>query len=193
MASVENLAAGARAVFFSVSYPDPQDGFSAHDAASVFDQLQELFRASRAVTDPQWLAASAEILSAAGDGAPAHGEDERLGAPATKAAQEPRVRRIHMDWRHIEVVAQLPFEFVVGGGLVGLVTMVEAVADRAPNIAVRINQLMVEQADWKQRRTEGELAVIAHLAEAILAKARSRPAQSQLYLGEEDEFEGWTA
>jgi hypothetical protein len=193
MASVENLAAGARAVFFSVSYPDPQDGFSARDAASVFDQLQDLFRASRAVTDPQWLASSAEILAGAGDGAPASGEDERLNAPATKPSQEPLVRRIHMDWRHIEVVTQLPFEFVVGGGLVGLVTMVEAVAGRAPNIAVRINQLMVEQADWKQRRTEGELAVIAHQADAILAKGRSRPSQSQLYLGEEDELEGWTA
>jgi hypothetical protein len=193
MASVENLAAGARAVFFSVSYPDPQDGFSAHDAASVFAQLQELFRASRAVTDPQWLASSAEILAGAGDGAPAPGQDERLSAPATKPAQEPRVRRIHMDWRHIEVVTELPFEFVVGGGLVGLVTMTEAVAGKAPNIAVRINQLMVEQADWRQRRTEGELAVIAHQADGILAKGRSRPSASQLYLGEEDEFEGWTA
>ena len=193
MASVENLAAGARAVFFSVSYADPEDGFSAQDAASVFDQLQELFRVSRAVTDPQWLTASAEILAAADGGAPAPGEDERLAAPAPKPAQEPRVRRIHMDWRHIEVVSQLPFEFVVGGGLVGLVTMVEAVAEKAPNIAVRINQLMVEQADWKKRRTDEELAVIAHQAQAIQAKGRSRPAHSQLYLGEEDEFEGWTA
>jgi hypothetical protein len=193
MASVENVAAGARAVFFSLAYPDPEDGFTAHDAGSVFDQLQVLFRASRAVTDPQWLSAGAEILEAAGDGGPAPGEDERLAAPPTKPAAEPLVRRIHMDWRHIEVVTELPFEFVVGGGLVGLVTMMEAVAGRQPTIAVRINQLLVEQADWKKRRTEGELAVIAHQAEAIRAKGRTGPSRGQIYLGEEDEMEGWTA
>src|SRR5919199_932885 len=38
MASAENVAAGARAVFFSIAYPDPQEGFAAADAASVFTQ-----------------------------------------------------------------------------------------------------------------------------------------------------------
>jgi hypothetical protein len=183
MASVENLAAGARAVFFSIAYPDPEDGFTTSDAGSVFTQLEALFGASRAVTDPRWLGSRAESASDA----------EQLAPPGLKPAQQPLVRRIHMDWRHIEVVTELPFEFVVGGGLVGLVTIIEAVAGKAPNIAVRINQLMVEQADWRQRRTEGELAVIAHQADGILAKGRSRPSASQLYLGEEDEFEGWTA
>ena len=36
MATSENVAAGARAVFFSVAYPDPKDGFSTSDAAGVF-------------------------------------------------------------------------------------------------------------------------------------------------------------
>jgi len=190
MATVENVAAGARAVFFSIAYADPQDGFTATDAGSVFDQLEALFRASRAITDPQWLDEGAGLM-AGGDGIAE--DDERLEPPATKASQQPLVRRIHMDWRHIEVVTQLPFEFVVGGGLVGLVTMFEAVAGTPPNIAVRIAQLSVEQADWKKRRTEEELAVITHSANAILARGRSKPVRSQLYLGEEDEFEGWTA
>ena len=61
MASVENLAAGARAVFFSVAYPDPQDGFTTKDAGDVFAQLEALFGAARGVADPKWLGARAEI------------------------------------------------------------------------------------------------------------------------------------
>ncbi|MEA2319577.1 MAG: hypothetical protein QOD44_3766 [Solirubrobacteraceae bacterium] len=189
MASVENVAAGARAVFFSVAYPDPQDGFSAHDAQSVFDQLDALYRASRAIADPQWLGSRVEQAgagTAAGDGAAAE-------PPAVKPSQEPRVRRIHMDWRHIEVVSELPWEFIVGGGLVGLVTMTEAVATVPPGIAVRIAQLSAEQADWKGRRTPAEDEVIDLLTADVLGRARMRPAHTQLYLGEEDEFEGWTA
>ncbi len=183
MASVENLAAGARAVFFSIAYPDPQDGFTTKDAGDVFAQLEALFGAARGVADPKWLGARAESAADA----------ERLAAPGLKPAQQPLVRRVHMDWRHIEVVTELPFEFVVGGGLVGLVTMVEAVADSPPNVAARIAQLFVEQADWKKRRTEDELAVIGRQAKAILAIGRCRPSRSQVYLGEEDEMEGWTA
>ena len=183
MASVENLAAGARAVFFSIAYPDPGDGFTTGDAGKVFDQLEALFGASRAVTDPSWLGARAEHAA----------EASQLAAPGLKPAQRPLVRRIHMDWRHIEVVSQLPFEFVVGGGLVGLVTMFEAVAGTMPSVAVRINQLLVEQADWRKRRTEDEQKVIARQAETIRAIGRSVPERSQVYLGEEDELEGWTA
>src|SRR3954464_6641957 len=90
MASAENVAAGARAVFFSIAYPDPQDGFVARDVASVFAQLEALFHASRAIADPQGLGATAQD----GDGVAA--------PPEPKPAQEPLVRRIHMDWRHIE-------------------------------------------------------------------------------------------
>ena len=173
----------ARAVFFSIAYPDPEDGFTTSDAGSVFTQLEALFGASRAVTDPSWLGARAESPADA----------ERLAPPGLKAAQQPLVRRIHLDWRHIEVVTQLPFEFVVGGGLVGLVTMFEAVAGTMPSIAVRINQLLVEQADWKKRRTSDEQRVIERQAQAICAIGRSRPSRAQIYLGEEDEMEGWTA
>ena len=183
MASVENLAAGARAVFFSIEFPDPEDGFTTSDAGKVFAQLEALFGASRAVTDPGWLGARAESASDA----------ERLAPPGLKPAQQPLVRRIHMDWRHIEVVTQLPFEFVVGGGLVGLVTMFEAVAGTMPSVAVRINQLLIEQADWKKRRTADEQRVIERQAQTIVAVGRCRPSRAQIYLGEEDELEGWTA
>jgi hypothetical protein len=195
MASVENVAAGARAVFFSVAYPDPQDGFTAQDAGDVFAQLDALFRASRAIADPQWLDSRAEVVAGAavGGGGASGTPDERLIAPETKPAQRPLVRRVHMDWRHIEVVSELPFEFVVGGGMVGLVTMMEAVSGKTPTIAVRINTLLVEQADWKKRRTEGENAVIDQQASRIVALGRTKPSRSQIYLGEEDELEGWTA
>jgi hypothetical protein len=188
MASAENVAAGARAVFFSVAYPDPQDGFSTRDAASVFDQLDTLFRSARAVTDPQWLAAAAERL-AHQDGAP----DHAIEPPAPKPAQQPKVRRIHMDWRHIEVATELPWEFIVGGGLVGLVTMVKAVATEEPRVQVAISQLSLEQADWEARRTDAERPVIDVLGEHVLGRTRLRPSFTQVYLGEEDEFEGWTA
>src|SRR4051795_8683437 len=186
MASAENVAAGARAVFFSVAYPDPQDGFSTRDAASVFDQLDALFRSARAVTDPQWLGAAAE-RPAPQDGAPAHA----IEPPAPKPAQQPKVRRIHMDWRHIEVATELPWEFIVGGGLVGLVTMVKALATSPPTIQVAISQLAAEQADWAQRRTDAERTVIEELTEAVLERSRLRPSYSRIYLGEEDEFAGW--
>jgi hypothetical protein len=187
MATSENVAAGARAVFFSVAYPDPQDGFSTRDAAGVFDQLDALFRAARAVTDPQWLAATAERIG--GESAP----DHAIEPPAPKPSQEPAVRRIHMDWRHIEVATELPWEFIVGGGLVGLVTMAKAVAGEEPRIQVAISQLSVEQADWEARRTDAERPVIETLASYVLGRVRVRPSYTQIYLGEEDEFEGWTA
>jgi len=179
MTSAENVAAGARAVFFSIAYPDPQDGFATRDAASVFQQLDELFHGARAIADPQWLGAAAERA----DGA--------LELPEPKPAQEPRVRRIHMDWRHIEVATELPWEFIVGGGLVGLVTMTNAVAASPPTIQVAISQLSAEQADWAQRRTDGERAVIDRVAQSILDRSRLRPGYSRVYLGEDDEFAGW--
>jgi hypothetical protein len=190
MASSENVAAGARAVFFSVAYPDPKDGFSSRDAAGVFDQLDALFRAARAVTDPQWLAATAERLGQQAGGA---ATDHAVEPPAPKPSQEPAVRRIHMDWRHIEVATELPWEFIVGGGLVGLVTMAKAVTAQEPRIQVAIAQLSLEQADWEARRTDAERPVIDVLASYVLGRARVRPSYTQIYLGEEDEFEGWTA
>jgi hypothetical protein len=179
MASAENVAAGARAVFFSIAYPDPEDGFATHDAASVFEQLEALFHAARAIADPQWLGVTAERC----------GDDVAL--PDPRPAQEPRVRRVHMDWRHIEVTTELPWDFIVGGGLVGLVTMTSAVAAAPPTIQAAISQLAAEQADWAQRRTDAERAVIEHATRNVLERARMRPSYSRIFLGEEDEFEGW--
>ena len=179
MATAENVAAGARAVFFSIAYPDPQDGFATRDAASVFEQLEALFHAARAIADPRWLGAAAER------------SDGAVALPEPKPAQEPRVRRIHMDWRHIEVATELPWEFIVGGGLVGLLTMTSAVAASPPTIQVAISQLSAEQADWEQRRTDAERAVIDQMTQSILDRSRMRPSYSRIYLGEEDEFAGW--
>lgn len=180
MASAENVAAGARAVFFSVAWPDPQDGFAAHDAAGVFAQLGALFHAARAIADPRWLSGAAE-------------NGRAIELPAPKPAEEPAVRRIHMDWDHIEVATELPWEFIVGGGLVGLVTMTAGVAGTAPTIQVAISSLAVEQADWAERRTEAERAVIERVTNDVVGRCRLRPASARIYLGEEDEFEGWTA
>jgi hypothetical protein len=179
MATAENVAAGARAVFFSIAYPDPQDGFASDDAASVFEQLGALFHAARAISNPTWLGSAAEHA------------DGDVALPEPKPAQEPRVRRIHMDWRHIEVAVELPWEFIVGGGLVGLVTMTNGVAEAAPTIQVAISSLAAEQADWAQRRTDAERAVIEKVTQSILERSRLRPSYSRIYLGEEDEFAGW--
>jgi len=191
MASAENVAAGARAVFFSIAYPDPKDGFTTRDAADVFDQLDALFRAARAVTDPGWLTATAERVGQGGGQGSA--PDQAVEPPAAKPSQEPIVRRIHMDWRHIEVATELPWDFIVGGGLVGLVTMAKAVASEPPRVQVAISQLTAEQADWESRRTGAERPVLDVLASYVLDRARVRPSYTQIYLGEEDEFEGWTA
>jgi hypothetical protein len=189
MASSENVAAGARAVFFSIAYPDPKDGLTTRDASGVFDQLDALFRAARAVADPGWLAHAAGRV---GDGQGA-ATDHAVEPPAPKPSQEPIVRRIHMDWRHVEVATELPWEFIVGGGLVGLVTMAKAVASEPPRVQVAISQLTAEQADWEARRTDAERPVLDVLASYVLGRARVRPSYTQIYLGEEDEFEGWTA
>jgi hypothetical protein len=189
MATSENVAAGARAVFFSIAYPDPKDGFSTRDAAGVFAQLDALFRAARAVTDPQWLAASAERLG--GQGGAEAAPDHAIEPPAPKPAQEPAVRRIHMDWRHIEVATELPWEFIVGGGLVGLVTMTSAVAPSPPHIQVAISSLSAEQADWAERRTDAERTVIDRVTQSVVERSRMRPSDSRIFLGEEDEFAGW--
>jgi hypothetical protein len=180
MASAENVAAGARAVFFSIAYPDPKDGFATQDAASVFAQLEGLFHAARAIADPDWLGNAAD----AGDGAE---------LPAPKPSQEPLVRRIHMDWRHIEVATELPWDFIVGGGLVGLVTMANRVTGETPRIQVAISQLAVEQADWEKQRTDAERAVLDKVTNTVVERSRLRPSYTRIYLGEEDEFEGWTA
>jgi len=189
MASAENVAAGARAVFFSIAYPDPKDGFTTRDASGVFDQLDALFRGARAVADPGWLAQAADRIGDGQSGSP----DQAVEPPAPKPSQEPIVRRIHMDWRHIEVATELPWEFIVGGGLVGLVTMAKAVASEPPRVQVAISQLTAEQADWEARRTDAERPVLAGLSSYVLGRARVRPSYTQIYLGEEDEFEGWTA
>jgi hypothetical protein len=179
--AAENVAAGARAVFFSIAYPDPQDGFAARDAAAIFEQLEALFGAARAISNPQWLAAAAQRT------------DGVQQPPDPKPAQEPKVRRIHMDWRHIEVATELPWEFIVGGGLVGLLTMTKAVATNPPTIQVAISQLSAEQADWESRRTDAERGVIEQVTKALVERSRMRPSYTRIYLGEEDEFEGWTA
>ena len=119
MASAENVAAGARAVFFSIAYPDPQDGFATEDAASVFAQLGALFHAARAISNPTWLGSAAE-----------HADGE-VALPEPKPAQEPRVRRIHMDWRHIEVATELPWDFI--NGFMGSARLGEAML-RARNV-----------------------------------------------------------
>ena len=93
----------------------------------------------RAVADPQWLSAATR-----GGGQPGG-----RGEPAP----EPLIRRIHMDWRHAEITTELPWEFIVGGGLVGLVTMTIAVAGSPPTIQVAISQLLAEQADWRPSGT----------------------------------------
>jgi hypothetical protein len=98
-----------------------------------------------------------------------------------------------MDWRHIEVATELPWDFIVGGGLVGLVTMTAGVTGAAPTIQVAISQLAVEQADWAERRTDAERSVIERVTQTVLERSRLRPSYSRIYLGEEDEFEGWIA
>src|SRR3954465_5781925 len=179
MATAENVAAGARAVFFSIAYPDPQDCFPSDDAPRRFEQLGALFHPARPISNPTWLGSAAEHA------------DGDVALPEPKPAQEPRVRRIHMDLRHIEVAVELPWEFIVGGGLVGLVTMSNGVAEAAPTIQVAISSLAAEQADWAQRRTDAERAVIEKVTQSILERSRLRPSYSRIYLGEEDEFAGW--
>ena len=93
--------------------------------------------------------------------------------------------------QRIEVAVELPWEFIVGGGLVGLVTMTNGVAAAPPTIQVAISQLAAEQADWAQRRTDAERAVIEQVTQSVLERSRMRPSYSRIYLGEEDECAGW--
>ena len=56
-----------------------------------------------------------------------------------------------------------------------------------------LSQLAIEQADWAERRTDAERGVIERVTSDVLGRSRLRPASARIYLGEEDEFEGWTA
>jgi hypothetical protein len=71
--------------------------------------------------------------------------------------------------------------------------MAQEVTGATPNLAVRIAQLSAEQADWRERRTPEELAFIERQTEEVLEAGHVRPSRTQIYLGEEDEMEGWTA
>ena len=75
----------------------------------------------------------------------------------------------------------------------GLVTVTKSVAATAPTIQVAISQLSAEQADWEERRTDAERGVIEKVTAGVLERSRLRPSYTRIYLGEEDEFEGWTA
>ena len=74
-----------------------------------------------------------------------------------------------------------------------LPSMTTGVAGAPPTIQVAISQLAAEQADWASRRTEAERAVIQRVTQTVLERSRLRPSYSRIYLGEEDEFEGWIA
>jgi hypothetical protein len=89
------------------------------------------------------------------------------------------------------VTVELPWEFIVGGGLVGLLTMTGAVSPSAPKVQVAIASLSAEQTDWAERRTDAERAVIDRITQSILERSRMRPGESRIFLGEEDEFAGW--
>jgi hypothetical protein len=71
--------------------------------------------------------------------------------------------------------------------------MTLGVAGAPPKIQVAISQLAAEQADWASRRTDAERAVIERITDSVLEHSRMRPSYSRIYLGEDDEFEGWTA
>jgi hypothetical protein len=69
--------------------------------------------------------------------------------------------------------------------------MASGVAASPPTIQVAISQLSAEQADWAQRRTDAERAVIDQVTQFVLERSRLRPGDSRIYLGEDDEFAGW--
>jgi hypothetical protein len=155
-----------RALF--VEREQSRTGVDLADLESAFTQLSALFKVAWAISDPETLRLEAEFRSRFPHGG--GGEELLLRRfPPSVPAPLPTLRSLVMQ-SPLELVAEIPREFVWGGGAVAALSVL---FERLLNFPLRIQaqreKLRAEKAGWEAARTRSELLVIARQAEALKA------------------------
>jgi hypothetical protein len=143
-------------------------GVDLTDLESAFTQLDALFKVAWAISDPETLRLEAEFSSRFPHGS--GGEALVLHRfPPSVPAPLPVLRSLAM-LSPVDLVAEIPDEFLWGGGAVAaLDVLVERVLNFPLRIQVHREKLRAEMAAWEAARTKGELLVIARQADALKA------------------------
>jgi hypothetical protein len=143
-------------------------GVDLKDLESAFTQLDALFKVAWAISDPETLRLEAEFSSRFPHGS--GGEALVLHRlPPSVPAPLPVLRSLAMT-SPVDLVAEIPEEFLRGGGAVAAL---DVLVGRALNFPLRIQahreKLRAEMAAWEAARTKSELLVIARQADALKA------------------------
>jgi hypothetical protein len=157
------------------------------DLQSAVTQLDALFKVAWAISDPDTLRLEAELRSRFPRGTCA----ASLPSPP---APLPQLRSLAMQ-SPLDLLAEIPGEFVWGGGAVAALSVL---IERALNLPLRIQvqreKLRAEKAGWEAARTKSELSVIAQQAEALkaLTSANLEVRSVELFNADNDQHEAAT-
>jgi hypothetical protein len=143
-------------------------GVDLTDLESAFTQLDALFKVAWAISDPETRRLEAEFSSRFPHGS--GGEALVLHRfPPSVPAPLPVLRSLAM-LSPLDLVAEIPDEFLWGGGAVAaLDVLVERVLNFPLRIQVHREKLRAEMTAWEAARTKSELLVIARQADALKA------------------------
>lgn len=156
-----------RAVFAERDKP-ARAGVDLTDLESAFTQLDALFKVAWAISDPDTLRLEAEFSSRFPHGSGGEALVLRRFPPAVPAPL-PVLRSLAMQ-SPVDLLAEIPGEFIWGGGAVAaLGVLVERVLNFPLRIQVQREKLRAEKAAWEAARMKSELLVIARQAEALKA------------------------
>jgi hypothetical protein len=163
------------------------------DLQSAVTQLDALFKVAWAISDPDTLRLEAELRSRFPRGT--GGEALLLRRfPPSPPAPLPQLRSLAMQ-SPLDLLAEIPGEFVWGGGAVAALSVL---IERALNLPLRIQvqreKLRAEKAGWEAARTKSELSVIAQQAEALkaLTSANLEVRSVELFNADNDQHEAAT-
>jgi hypothetical protein len=161
---------GFRAVF--VPSPDrlPQSAPDLSDVESALTQLDALFRVAWAISDTDTLRLEAEFQSrfTGGTGGDVLLRQRFLPAPAPPM---PLIRSLSVR-SPLEIVAEIPPAFVLGGGAVAaLGVLVERVLNLPLSIRARRERIRADIARYEAERTRSQAVVIAQQTAALRAIA----------------------
>jgi hypothetical protein len=167
MASTTDTHGVRLRVVFAERQPS-RTGVDLSDLESAFVLLDALFKVAWAISDPETLRIEAEFRSRFPHGS--GGEALLLRRfPPSALAPLPNPRSLVMQSR-LDLIAEIPREFVRGGGPVAaLGVLIERVLDFPVRIQVQREKLLARKAAWEAARTRSELLVIAGQAQALQA------------------------
>jgi hypothetical protein len=165
MAATDLQALRFRAVF---AEREPSRGVDLSDVESVFTQLDALFKVAWAIGDPETLRLEAEFRARFPRGSGGEPLLQRRFAPEPPAPL-PSLRSLVLR-SPLELLADMPAAFVLGGGAVAaLSVLIERVLNFPLRLHVQREKLRAQQAAWEAARTRSELLVVAQQADALRA------------------------